>query len=95
MNFKVKKDINGKKGSFYAVANEQIIGEMLFSITDENTITIEHTEVQKQNKGEGVGKQLLEFAVNDARANQYKIIPKCPFVESEFEKHSQFLDVKA
>ncbi|WP_068598703.1 GNAT family N-acetyltransferase [Vaginella massiliensis] len=95
MSVSFKKEINGNKGEFIAISNEQQVGFVTFSVAGEDKIIIDHTEVQKQFKGEGIGAQLIEFAVNDARNNHYKISPLCPFAKAEFEKHSEYQDVLA
>lgn len=95
MTVTLKKEINGNHGEFIAISNEQQAGLMTFSIAGEDKIIIDHTEVQKQFKGQGIGGKLMEFAVNDARANNYKIIPLCPFAKAEMNKHSEYLDVLA
>lgn len=54
---------------------------------------IDHTDVNPDFKGKGIGKQMLMKAVEYARANQLKIMPLCPFAKSVFDKDPEIGDV--
>jgi uncharacterized protein len=82
-----------KKGMFYVVDNQQTIAEMTYVWDGDKKIIIEHTEVDDSFNGKGIGKQMVEKAVNFARKKSIKIIPLCPFVKSVFDKVVDFKDV--
>jgi uncharacterized protein len=83
----------GKKGMFYVVDNQQTIAEMTYVWDGDKKIIIEHTEVDDSFNRKGIGKQMVETAVNFAREKSIKIIPLCPFVKSVFDKVVGFRDV--
>ncbi len=56
---------------------------------------IQHTEVRKQLEGQGVGKKLVDAAVQFARKKGYKIIPQCPYANAVFHKTPEYADVWA
>ena len=60
----------------------------------ENVLTILSTEVSASLQGQGVGQQLVAYAVDYARKHQLKIIPVCPYAKKQFEKHPEYSDVK-
>lgn len=60
----------------------------------ENILTILSTEVSASLQGQGVGQQLVAYAVDYARNHQLKIIPVCPYAIKQFEKHPEYSDVK-
>ena len=66
---------------------------MTFFLTDDNKMTIDHTEVNTGNEGKGFGKKLLFKAIEYARKNNLKIIPVCSFVKSVIEKTPEFKDI--
>jgi uncharacterized protein len=82
-----------EKGMFYVVDNQQIVAEMNYVWDGDTKIIIEHTEVDDNFNGKGIGKQMVEKAVNFAREKSIKIIPLCPFVKSVFDKVVGFRDV--
>ncbi|MBU3160804.1 N-acetyltransferase [Clostridium frigoris] len=83
-----------KKGvkSFYVGDNEEEpLAKMEFLNGD--AITIDHTFVSDELRGQNVGKQLLEKIVSLARETNKKIIPICPYVKAELNKNDKYLDV--
>lgn len=81
-----KHEQNGNKGSFYVEEGEQRLADMVYSMTPNGIMIIEHTEVSDVLRGKGVGYQLVEKAVEYAREHKIKIIPLCPFAKSVFDK---------
>ena len=84
---------DGKKGSITYKVDGGKLAEMTFVFAGEGQFIIDHTEVDPSMKGQGVGNQLLDKAVEYARENGLKIIPLCPFAASVFKKNKDIHDV--
>ena len=84
---------DGKKGKFYVEIAEETLAEMSYVYAGEKTIIIDHTDVNIKLKGMGVGKKLVEKAVEFVRHNGIKVIPLCPFAKSVFDKVKEYQDV--
>ena len=85
---------NGEsKGFFKAVEGEKEAGRMTYAWAGENKFIIDHTEVNPEFGGQGVGKKMVMAAVEFARQNDLKIIPLCPFARSVFQKTEDIRDV--
>lgn len=52
-----------------------------------------HTGVPDDFRGQGVGRMLVKRMVDDARAQGFKIVPRCSYVEAERRKHPEWADV--
>ncbi|SKB77660.1 hypothetical protein SAMN05660841_02310 [Sphingobacterium nematocida] len=91
----IKKEESGSKGAFVAYEENKKIGEMSYSIAGADKIIIDHTEVDPEQKGKSVGKILLQKIVENARDNNIKIIPLCPFAKAMFDKDIDIRDVLA
>jgi len=91
----VKHEDSGHKGAFIALEDGVKIGEMTYSKAGTDKIIIDHTEVDENQKGKGVGKILLSKAVDFAREGNIKIVPLCPFAKSVFDKDIDIRDVRA
>lgn len=88
------QQINGEsKGFFKAIEGGREAGRMTYSWAGTDKLIINHTEVDPEFKGKGVGKQMLMAAVTFARENQIRIIPLCPFARSVFERNEDIRDV--
>jgi uncharacterized protein len=86
----VNKD---SKGYFRADDKGKEAGQMTFSMAGVNKMIIDHTEVNPDYKGSGIGRKLVMTAVLYARENGIKIIPLCPFAKSVFDKTIEIHDV--
>jgi len=84
---------NEKNGYFEAIENNVQAGKMSYVWAGETKIIIDHTEVNPEFSGKGIGKQLLMAVVENARENKIKILPLCPFAKSVFDKDETIRDV--
>mgnify|MGYP000959708741 CR=1 FL=1 len=81
------------KGAFVAEENGTKAGEMTYSKAGAEKIIIDHTEVNPEFKGRGVGKEMVLAAVDYARKNNIKILPLCPFAKATFDRNKDIQDV--
>lgn len=83
----------GTKGLFYVGEEGAILAEMVYTMPSAEKMIIEHTEVSDELRGQNVGYQLVNTAVEYARKHTIKIIPLCPFANALFKKKPEFADV--
>src|SRR6186713_872993 len=86
---------DGNNGSFYYESNGHVLAEMVYSMSADNLMIIEHTDVADSLKGQGIGKKLLAKLVEYARANNIRVVPLCPFANATFKKMKEWQDVLA
>ncbi len=58
-------------------------------------IVLIHTEVPPSLEGHGVASALARAALDDARARQLEVVPRCPFVASYIRRHQEYLPIVA
>ncbi|WP_159886103.1 GNAT family N-acetyltransferase [Paenibacillus puerhi] len=80
-NSYVLQGINGK------------VGEVTYRLVDADTWVIDHTQVDPAYQGRGLGRQLLDLVVDEAREKGRKIIPSCSYALSVFQEHPEYADV--
>jgi predicted GNAT family acetyltransferase len=56
------------------------------------TIDLIHTEVPEHLRHDGIGGELVAFAIDDAIANGLTVIPSCPFVQAWLRDHPEVAD---
>ena len=93
MENKTEVTYNENNGYFYVEVDGNKEAKMTFVFGDDDTMTINHTEVDPGFNGKGFGKKMFDKAVAFAREKGLKIVPLCPFVKSIFDKTSEFNDV--
>ncbi len=81
------------KGEFYLEKEGEVKAKMTYSKLGNTQIIIDHTEVSDDLRGENVGKNLVETAVQFARDHDLKILPLCPFAKAMIEKDESMQDV--
>ena len=90
----ITREENGSKGRYVAqLAGLSDEAEMTFSRANEKLIIVDHTGVPDSMSGQGIGKALAQFAIEDARARGHKIVPLCPFLKAQADRHPEWSDV--
>ena len=77
-----------------AYDDEKLIGKSTYYKSDKLWV-IDHTFVESNYGGQGIATNLVAKLVDEARSNNIKIIPLCPFVKKEFENKKEYADVLA
>lgn len=85
---------DGTKGRYEArVEGKDGIGELTYSRMSPTRIIADHTGVDDSLRGTGIGKALVERLVADARNEGFTIVPLCPFVRAQYQRHPEWSDV--
>jgi len=58
-----------------------------------DTIVFTHTVVDEDLEGHGVGSALIRHALDDARLQGLRVVPKCEFVGAFIEEHTEYNDL--
>jgi uncharacterized protein len=69
------------------------LGEMTF-VDSGNFYIIDHTGVEDEARGLGVGKELVAYFVAHAKRQEKKVLPLCPFAKAEFEKNKEYQTIQ-
>jgi predicted GNAT family acetyltransferase len=89
----IKHITENGQGIFKAIENGQEIGLLAYTQPDDNTISLDHTEVNYLHEGKGIGKKLLMEIVDFARQKNLKIFPNCSYAKRVFERTEEIQDV--
>ena len=90
---RVEHSYDSKKGEFFILEDGKKIASMIYVYAGETKIIIEHTVVDPSHEGKGLGKQLVNAAVDFARKNGIKIMPLCPYAKRVLEASDTYRDV--
>ena len=55
----------------------------------------EHTFTPPQARGTGIAFKLVAAMIHDAREHGFTIVPQCPYVAKQFDKHPEWADLRA
>lgn len=91
--FNIQHEFDGKKGSFFLEDGSKRFAEMVYVMDGPKKLIVEHTEVNEDMKGQGIGLKLVNELVAFARDEKIKVVPVCSFVEAMFQKKEALRDV--
>src|SRR5665213_2553607 len=66
------------------------MGVLIYHERKNGTLVFLHTRVPKELEGHGVAARLVKTALNYARHNELKVVPRCPYVAAYIERHPEF-----
>lgn len=89
--FEIAREVNGSKGR-YVIRKDGAEAELTYSITSPTLVIADHTEVPDTFRGTGAGAALVARIVADARAEGFRIMPLCPFVNAQRRRHPEWAD---
>ena len=92
-DFTITEERSDSKGRYVARGDGKPDAELTFSIASAHMIIIDHTGVPDAWRGQGVGKALVQRAVEDARARGVQIVPLCPLAKAQIDKTPDWQDV--
>ncbi|MCU0909841.1 MAG: N-acetyltransferase [Rhodobacteraceae bacterium] len=90
----IAREDSGGKGR-YVLRTEAGEAELTYSILSPVLRIADHTGVPDTLRGTGAGRALVERLVADARAEGFKVVPLCPFVNGLRQRHPEWADVFA
>ena len=74
----------------------QLVGLLTYRVdAGAGVITHRHTEIDPRNGRRGLGSELVQFALDDARARGLLVRPDCPFVAAFIDRHPDYADLLA
>lgn len=89
----IEREDQGNSGYFKATIDGREAGMMTYTRSGDSQITIDHTEVNSEFQGKGVGKAMVGKSAEYAREENLKIRPQCSYAKKVMERSSDFEDV--
>lgn len=91
MEFTLNK--TGTHNAFEYSRGEERLAEITW-VEAGGVMTVDHTYVSPELRGQGVAKKLLDKAAGYARENKLKMNATCSYVVSAFENSDEYNDIK-
>ncbi|MDQ0271907.1 GNAT family N-acetyltransferase [Cytobacillus purgationiresistens] len=66
------------------------VAEISYSQNDDQTITIDHTFVDEDYRGQGAARRLVDSVVEEMKQQNKKIIPACKFAAAVFKRVPEY-----
>jgi predicted GNAT family acetyltransferase len=92
VEFEIRHD---EKGARFVAEVDEEEAVLEYERLGEATLDYRHTFVPRRLRDEGIGSDLVRFALDWAAENDHRIVPTCPFVRSYLEDHPEISGVIA
>ena len=91
-HLKVKSPRNNEAESRFEL---EVDGQLAMSAYHRrgDRIIFTHTEVPPQLEGKGIGKALATAALDYARSEGLKVVPRCPFIAAFIRRNPEYQDL--
>lgn len=91
----IQHDEHERGGSFFLEQDGRRVAQMTYVNATSSVIVIDHTEVNRELSGRGIGRKLLNALVVWARDLDRKVRVTCPYARAQFAKDPTIQDVLA
>jgi predicted GNAT family acetyltransferase len=89
--FEIREDAGPQRGRYVLTLDGQT-AELTYTVASPGLRIADHAGAPVSMRGKGVGHALVRRMVEDARAQRFRIVPRCPFVEAERQKNPDWSD---
>ena len=86
MDIKVTNNGSAKR---FEIKAENALAVLEYELED-GTLTLVHTGVPSALEGQGIGGKLAKAALEYAKKEGLKVVPRCSFVRSYIERHTEY-----
>ena len=83
---------NDEKSRYEILVDGRVIGFSDYRLRGDRQVFV-HTEIDPEFRGRDLAATLVEAALDDARANGYRVIPRCPYVAEFIQEHPEYEDL--
>jgi len=77
------------QGHRFVIETEAGEAELTLARVGDGVFNANHTYTPRALRGQGVAGKLYDAMITDAKAEGYKIIPGCPYIEVKFKRHPE------
>ena len=88
----IQHERTGHRGAFFLERDGARLAQMTYTVAGTRVI-IDHTDVDDRLRGTGMGRKLVDAAVQWARKENARLMPLCPYAKSVFDKTPEYSDV--
>ena len=92
-DIEIVKEDGDTRGRYVTVIDGHEAELTYSKLGDSGNVIADHTGVPEELGGRGVGSALVQALIEDARSAGFRIMPLCPFVKAQYQKHPEWSDV--
>lgn len=95
VEFKVARETNAEGGRYVVtLPDHRDEAELAWVAVGPALIAAHHTFVPETMRGKGVAEAMVHQLISDARAESFRIVPLCSYVQAQFAHHPEWADLR-
>jgi predicted GNAT family acetyltransferase len=84
---------NNRERQRYELAiDDKVVGIADYRVEGE-VVFFPHTEIERSRRGQGLGAQLVRYALDDVRTTNRRVKPRCWYVADFIAEHPEYADL--
>jgi hypothetical protein len=83
---------NAERSRYELVIDAEVVGIADYR-REGDTLVFPHTEVKSSLRGQGMGARLVQGALDDARAEGHRVVPRCWYVAEFIDANPEYRDL--
>jgi predicted GNAT family acetyltransferase len=83
---------NDEQSRYELVIDGELVGVLEYTVAGE-VVIFPHTEIERSQRGRGLGAQLARYALDDARSTNRRVEPQCWYVAEFIDEHPEYADL--
>lgn len=86
---------NDERSRYELVEDGQVIGICDFRPAGTGVVALPHTVIHGSRRGNGLGAEIVQAALDDLRGRGQRVIPSCWYVAEFIDLHPDYTDLLA
>jgi uncharacterized protein len=83
---------NAERSRYELLVDGQVVGVADYHV-DGDRWTFPHTEIARERRGQGLGAELVQAALDDVRRAGGTVVPRCWYVAEFIDTHPGYADL--
>jgi uncharacterized protein len=83
---------NTEQSRYELLIDDDVVGIADYRVVDD-VVEFPHTEIERSRRGQGLGAQLVRYALDDVRAANRRVRPQCWYVKEFIADHREYVDL--
>lgn len=85
---------NDDEGQYEIWLDGRSVGFTQFQVRDDGVLVFPHTVIDEDQRGKGLGGQLIGGALDDVRSRGERIVAECPAVQGFVDSNPEYADLQ-
>ena len=84
---------NDDEGQYEIWVDGESVGFTQFRVRDDGVLVFPHTVIDEDQRGKGLGGQLIGAALDDVRSRGERIVAECEAARGFVDEHQEYADL--